>query len=457
MKPAASAIAHRRLQVSRQKSPMPNFAVDISQWREQLTAYLPPQLRTLISGASGRDLIKKIDTTFLLFDDKIVHLESKQVEELVSNDAQGIAAGCAQLLSPLDDEQRKECAALLLLPADFFVATTTTMPGVARDNLVAALKIQADSILPSFESKLALAINPQSAVEGTEHLALWMAEATLSELFAAFEAQEIFLAAVKPRFLNGDSGNSSQQSLRIFDRDFETETCAKLEDGVLKSLLHVRKQDLEQEVFQRQWQESLAEDDPAVTVELNDPSDYFSRLDAEANQEYCFFPHGALNATRRSAQGKQYLAAAAAVIAVLFIAAIPFIAQSIEFRSLAATLQTQRELASQARQDQAAVVSFENEWGLISDFPEQKIDEAMFTLQNILRPDTLTSLEVADGLIKIQGSSNEPQAILQRLEQDPMFTEVVFSRATNNSRYYIDLRLSTVNFEGYMVRYFPDE
>ena len=436
---------------------MPNFAIDIPQWREQLTAYLPAQLRVLISGASGRDLVKKIDTTFLLFDDKIVHLESKQAAELTSDDAHGIAAGCAQLLSSLDDEQRKECAALLLLPANFFVATTTTMPGVARDNLVAALKIQADSILPGCESSLALAINPQSAIDGTEHLALWMAESTLSDLFAAFEAQGIFLAAVKPRFLNGDTENPNKQSMRVFDRDLESETCARIEDGVLKSLLHVPKQDLEQEVFQRQWQESLAEDAAAVTVELNDPSDYFSRLDAEANQDYCFFPHGALNATRRSAQGKQYLAAAAAVVILIFIAAIPFVAQGIEFRSLAATLQTQRELASEARQDQAAVVSFENEWGLISDFPEQHIDEAMFTLQNILRPDTLTSLEVAEGLIKIQGSSSEPQAILQRLEQDPMFTEVVFSRATNNSRYYIDLRLSTVNFEGYMVRYFPDE
>ena len=45
---------------------------------------------------------------------------------------------------------------------------------------------------------------------------------------------------------------------------------------------------------------------------------------------------------------------------------------------------------------------------------------------------------------------------LQKLEQDPLFTEVLFSRATSNTRYYIDLRLSPVNFEAYMVRYFPE-
>ena len=256
---------------------------------------------------------------------------------------------------------------------------------------------------------------------------------------------------------NGENGNESEEKIKILDVDAETKTCVVIEDSILKSLLHVRKKDLQQEVFQQQWQEALAEDFSENVIELDKASDYFPQINAQANQGYCFFPHGALNATRKTAQGKQYIAATAVMLAMLFIGSIPFILQSFEFRSLAGTLEMQREMASDARKDQAVVVSFENEWGLINNFPEQSLREAMFTLQNILRPDTLTSMEVSDGLIKIQGSSNEPQAILQRLEQDPMFTEVIFSRATNNQRYYIDLRISTVNFEGYMVRYFPDE
>lgn len=442
---------------------MPSFSFDNSHWREQLTAYLPAQLRTLIQGATGRDLVRKIETSFLLFDNKIVHLESRNAAELKGTDAQSIATACAALQVGFSAEQSKGCVALLLLPANFFVATTTTMPGVAKENLVSALKIQVDSILPSLEQPLSLAINPFSATQGDEHLALWMLDTTLSDLFEAFAEKDIFLAAVKPRFMNGEDGNAKDSKdkreaiTRILDVDATSETCVVIEDSILKTLLHVRKQDLQQEEFQQQWHKALVQDTSENLVELNDVSDYYPRLDVQANQEYCFFPYGALNATRKTAQGKQYIAAAAAVVAVLFIAYIPFGLQSLEFRSLAATLEMQREMASDPRQDQAAVVSFENEWGLISDFPEQRLREAMFTLQNILRPDTLSSMEVSEGLIKIQGSSNEPQAILQRLEQDPMFTEVVFSRATNNQRYYIDLRLSTVNFEGYMVRYFPDE
>ena len=442
---------------------MPSFVLDYSRLRENLTAYLPPQVRTLIKGASGRDLVKKIETSFLLFDNKIVCLETRDAVEIEGTDALSIAAACSKLLTTLSAEQRKDWAALLLLPTNFFVATTSKMPGVAKENLVSALKLQSDSILPSLEKPLSLAINPLSATQGDEHLALWMLEATLSDLFDAFAEKDIFLAAVKPRFMNGSGETSSEinykidAKITILDVDEATETCVVIEDSILKSVLHVRKQDLQQEVFQQQWQKTLVEDSSGNTIELNDATDYCSRIDAQSNQEYCFFPYGALNATRKTVQGKQYIVAAAAVVAALFIGAVPFILQSLEFRSLAGMLKVQREMASDARQDQAAVVSFENEWGLISDFPEQRLREAMYTLQNILRPDTLTSMEVSEGLIKIQGSSNEPQAILQRLEQDPMFTEVLFSRATNNQRYYIDLRISTVNFEGYMVRYFPNE
>lgn len=442
---------------------MPSFALDYSQLREQLMAYLPSQVRTLMTGASGRDLVEKIETSFLLFDNKIVRLETRDAVEIEGTDALSIAAACAKLLTTFSAEQRKDWAALLLLPANFFVATTSTMPGVAKENLVSALKLQADSILPSLEKPLSLAINSLSATQGDEHLALWMLEVTLSDLFDAFAAKDIFLAAVKPRFMNGSGETSSEinykndAKITILDVDEATKTCVVIEDSILKSVLHVRKQDLQQEMFQQQWQKTLLEDSYESTIELNDAADYCSRIDAQSNQEYCFFPYGALNATRRTVQGKQYIAAAAAVVAALFIAAVPFILQSLEFRSLASMLKVQREMASDARQDQAAVASFENEWGLISDFPDQRLREAMFTLQNILRPDTLSSMEVSEGLIKIQGSSNEPQAILQRIEQDPMFTEVLFSRATNNQRYYIDLRISTVNFEGYMVRYFPNE
>lgn len=432
---------------------MSGFPVSSPQWRDQLSGYLPAPLRSLLQGASGRDLIKNVGATFLLHNDTLTELQSREHVQIAEANPQALAEACSSLLG---DEQ-KEQPVLLLLPANEFVATTVRMQGITKESLASALKIQSNTILPSFEEPLSLAVNPKSAEYNDEHIALWITEKRLTQLFSAFEEQGLFLAAVKPALLNVGSASDAAPT-NILAEDTSSITYAVLHKGVLQKWLHVHKHDLKQDYFQQQWQAAtgLDESNPKL-VELKSEQDYFDQPDKNSSQEYYFFPAGALNATRKVAKGKRYIVAVAAVIGLLFIGAIPFLAQSLEFRSLAASLESQRQMATTARQDQAAVVSFENEWGLISDFPEQKLREAMFTLQSILSPQVLTSMEVSEGLIKIQGTSTEPQAILQRLEQDPMFTEVIFSRATNNSRYYIDLRISTVNFEAYMVRYFPDE
>jgi hypothetical protein len=183
----------------------------------------------------------------------------------------------------------------------------------------------------------------------------------------------------------------------------------------------------------------------------------FSLIDhSRIPNDYCFIPSGAMHARKKEEKSRNIFLAAGAFVFLIMLSSVPFLIQAYQFRTLAAILATQRIESVDARENRAVVVNFEDEWGQITDFPLQELQQAMFTLQNILQPDQLASFELSEGVIKIQGTSSEPQAILQRLEQDRMFTEVVFSRATNNSRYYIDLRLSTVNFEGYMARYFPD-
>jgi hypothetical protein len=61
-----------------------------------------------------------------------------------------------------------------------------------------------------------------------------------------------------------------------------------------------------------------------------------------------------------------------------------------------------------------------------------------------------------EGELQIEGESADPQSLLQSLEREPMFTGVDFARATSNNRYYIEMRLSTVDFADYHARYFPE-
>lgn len=417
---------------------------------DQLRQVLPPAIRQLLAPDARQQLLQAVNTSLLLFDDCLLLPETGEKVAVSGRDPEQLARAARDLL-PADGNDRQ---LLLLLPPKEFVATTQTMPGVSADSLASALALQVDSLLPACDERLALAVNPAAADFADQQTALWMRQARLDALFSAFAEQGLFLAAVQPRLLAVASGDTET---RIIDKSAAGLTAVAIQQGVITQWLQADAADLEQDAFAEQWQQELKSHPTVQRRELASAADYADAAQPGVNAPYHFFPAGALHARHRVQQQQRWLAAAAAVVAVLLVSAIPFVAQSLELRSARAELASNRALAADARADQQAVVVFENEWGALDDFPDQDIRQAMFTLQDALAPDQLTSLEISEGLISIEGSSNDPQAILQRLEQDPLFTEVVFARATNNTRYYIDLRLSPVNFEAYMRRYFPDD
>ena len=428
----------------------------MAQLQQQILGFLPAGIRQLLEGGPRRALLEKVDATILVRDGCVVHLQSRKLSSLEdsengqASDADLIAIASKALLG----SEKKDHSILLLLPASEFVATTLELPGVSKENLISALKLQADSLLPAYEGGVSLAVNSASVANADGHIALWMASSRIAEFFDAFARQGLFLAAVKPRAL---AARESDNDTLLIDSDEESKTAVLLKAGIVKRWLHVNNIDFEQQDFTEQWQQLIGSIQAEKIRQLDKLEDFFELTDKKSHQPYSLFPLGALQARKRIEKGKQLLLAAAIIGFAVLLSATPFILQAFELRSFTARLDIQREMSAQPRQDQAIVVNFENEWGAINDFPDQGVREAMFSLQGVLSPERLSSLEISDGLIKIQGTSTEPQALLESLEQNPSFTEVVFSRATNNSRYYIDLRLGAVNFEAYMVRYFPND
>ena len=426
----------------------------MSQIQEKLRAALPASLRRILADSSQQDLLKSVAHTVVVRDGHCLHLESGRSAQFQSEPAPvdvTALAQCVRTLLPVDSHDE---ALRLLLPAEEFVGIPVELAGVSSETLYSALLLQCESILPTYESDLALSVNPAGANFESPHVALWMRQSRLDEYFSALSDAGVFLAVVSPRSLIAVDASAD---CLIIDRDAGTGTAIHNEAGVIKQWSHVLNSDLQQEMFREEWETTCANQADVNVVNLNDLQDFTDNYSGGFTALYRFFPEGALAARKQAEKGKKFLVAAAAAVVVLLLSSIPFVAQSVEFRLKAANLEASRELSADARRDQSIVIDFEDTWGPINDFPDQRIREAMFTLQSILLPDKLSSMEVDEGLIRIQGTSSEPQSILQRLEQHPMFTEVVFSRATNNDRYFIDLRLSTVNFDAYMVRYFPDE
>lgn len=417
---------------------------------------LPRELKDAFAGGSRRELLKNVGAAVLVFDDQVIDVKTGRqapLEGLTEHSAENLAVATSDLL----ELESGDTSVVLLLPPDEFVATSVTMPGMARDSLVSALQLQADALLPSYSEPLLVAVNPHGGDDAEVDVALWIPAPRLDALFRAFEQQGLFLAGAIPRCLALAEEIGSQS---IQEEDRRSMTSVTVKDGAVRQWLHVSKKDLEQEIFERQWRHALASAEAESQLEVNaeNATETYMKVDTHqpGNYQYYFIPGYALQAKRQLEKGKRVVRGAAAMALLALLGSMPFLVQEVELRRLQGNLSDRQQLSSSAREDRQVVQEFEQQWGVITNFPEQELVQTLFTLQSVLSPEQLTSLELSQGVIRIEGESADPQAILQRLEQHPRFTEVAFSRATSNARYYIDLRLSTVNFEGYLVRYFPD-
>ena len=410
-------------------------------------ARLPPALRRLLFADPGRELLRQVDATLLVFGGQVLHVESGGVAEFQApggeGDARSIAA-CARKLIGAE----KDRSVLLLLPPGEFAATETEMPGVSGENLRSALGLQRENLLPAMEESLELAVH--GSEDGVQ-VALWIKSRRIRELHKAFADSGLFLAAVKPRNLHSEAPRAG-----LVDADGSCLTFTQSSAGVLRQWKHVDAADLEQEEFAGQWDAEVRAVSAGKSRRVETIAQCAGALERGAHADYSFFPAAAAALCRRREQRRHLLRASCALGVVALLAASPFIFQQFEISDLNRQLEIRRDLSASARAHRDIVVDFENRWGAIENFPDQDVREAMFTLQQVLSPNRLSDLEISEGVIRIQGASEDPQSILQQLEQNPMFTEVVFSRATSNDQYYIDLRLADVNFEAYMARYFPD-
>jgi len=368
----------------------------------------------------------------------------------------------------------------LLLPAEEFVSTLTPLPGLAGAAALQALRLQATTLIPSYDEPLALVDKPNRIAGTDDYLCLWMTQARLATLSDAFEKEGVELAAVLPRGLlvetnaaatagdTGGQGTRSEkdradalQTSRQIDQDPRQITQVVMRAGAPIKWETLQLSDLEEPELLEQWQAELKSTELAhegPLVNHSDPAWLSQRRAIPALQlalasGFTFVPSGELKRRQALKNKTTGVVIAAGLLLAALLTLIPFAMQSVQFRLAASELADLRALNDSARQNQAFVADFDSRWGTINEYPQQDIIAALFTLQRVISPDTLTGLEIEEGVVTIEGTSSNPQAILQRLEQDPLFTEVSFSRATSNSRYTIDLRLSNVSFEGYRARY----
>lgn len=424
---------------------------------DALLSRLSPRVAGMLQANARSRLMKRVDTVLMLYQDRVYQIGNGSWQSIRRDEGSDEGEQIAVAASALLDAREEPPSVLLLLPSTWFIATEVSMPGVAGENLRAALHLQSAVLLPSYESELAFAVNSASAQTDSPNIVLWTDAGKLNGLFTSFEEKGLFLAGVLPRALAcADKDQSGLTAIQ--DEDGETFTSILCNAGVLTRFLQAPTQDMQDEAFSRQWRDESATVPSEATVQtFSDAQAYIDRGETmQGENAYCFVPEGALQFVQRAEKGRRTAMGIAAAVAVLIVGSLPFLWQSIQMMRLQSQLDTLQQASVQAREDQAAVRAFEQNWGVLNEYPSQNLPETLLQLQSVLSPSVLTSIEVDEGSVEIEGESQDPQSLLRQLEENSLFTGADFSRATNNNRYYIEFRLSTVDYDAYREWYFPD-
>lgn len=420
---------------------------------------LPPNVSAWLQGNPTSRLLKKVDAVLLVFDDTLYDLKNATYRVLTTDDDKSRQTAIAQAARELIGARAEKPSVLLLLPPQEFIATRVNMPGVTKESLRSALELQSSVLLPSYEFPLVFTFNTHPDPNDSHDVVIWSDETQLDLLFAELAAEGIFLVGVMPRNVAGAALSIKAGTVLLKDEDAHSVSTVLYQDGVLREYLQVKRPDLDDADFARQWQDSNSDLEARadISVKLLSANDYCTHISGEINHtDYSFIPHGARDALQQEEKGKRIIYGVAAAIILVLLVSSPFLFQSMQLMRLESELNNLQSASMQAREDQALVREFELSWGALNEFPRQHIPEVLVQLQTVLAPNVLTSLEIDEGSVEIEGESDDPQSLLQLLEQNSLFTGVDFARATNNNRYYIELRLSTVDYDAYRQWYFPD-
>ena len=445
------------------------------------------KLRVLFAGGrrpgAADTLARRINCTLMVFEDQLCDLASGQRITLSDTSdepgfAENIAAAAEKLLG--DQNTESKCIQLLLPPSEF-LAQPVSLPGLAKADIRAAMHLQKATRLPEQEQplELSLSFDPVNGLD-SHAIAWWLPADKANQLFDAMAAKSLFMAAILPRpaWLLETCFAVGQSATRvIMDCDDTmytvightvigqvTSASAQDEDKAL-ACLQTSVKDLEDTEIAALWQTELIKSglsQPDLRLESLDDYLRFMRghslpvAHPDVSQG-AVFPQAALAARHQLDRGKrrtQLTRAAAAVVAILML---PLLYQSWQLSSLGAELESLRQLSAEPRANQSVVRDFESQWGILTEFPDQDVIAVLLALQEVINPGVLSAFSIDEGLISIEGESEDPQNVLEMLEQNPLFTEVDFARATNNNRYFIDLRLATVNFPAYHEWHFPGQ
>jgi hypothetical protein len=372
------------------------------------------------------------------------------VQHDIELNADSIAQAAQRLL--LNNKKLRYIA--LALPPNEFIATSLKLPALDGDKLKGAVNLQLANLLPGNTEPLLLAVQGQK--ESMPTVALWLPSKRAEELFTAFEKVGLFLSCIIPRTILAVTSGCDEAL--ICDEDDEFITFCDWSGVALTRWLHIPKSDWDLPEFKAQIEREIPKLDTKHYAKVADWENLASPCTQAYN--YAFIPPSSILRQKQQRKQRQrfYMFAAAGLIILMIISGLLGVFYyKQQLRNTLNELRSQTMDVNQLRQEALAI---DQEISPIRNFPKQQMSQIFLHLNEIIPKNShLSRLTLEAGVIQIEGISPDAATLVQVLNQDPMFTEVRFSRGIGGSQdtFGISFKLADVDVQAYWEKYFLTE
>ncbi|MDG2176581.1 MAG: hypothetical protein P8M72_10705 [Gammaproteobacteria bacterium] len=413
-------------------------------------------LSLLPEGGRHSDILKGINSSLLLFGNVLINTANGTTEDVSAGEEEtffdAVARAARRLHSISEVSSEASAHILLLLPTNDFIATSYSMNVVGEKLIRSALELQSHSLIPAYDEDLLLAVNAANQ----EGVALWYNEREANRMFRAFEKEGLFLCAIMPRSLAlMETETEENRTILINDEEGDTISFIQGHGNAIKRLLTVNRLDLEQDVFDKQWEIETGMLKGEAVKSMTTLDDWLGlRSKVEAIPDYCFFPVGADKEEKRINLARKSKVAAGVAACLVLLLLSPFVSNWMTLRGLQTEFERVQGQTTEPRSLQASIFDMEQEWGALSEYPDQQIGEVLTSLNDVMQG-ALTAFDINKGVIDISGSAENPAYLVELLAEKEEFFNVGQSTSTRGggARFGIRLNLSSVDFESYDEKY----
>ncbi|MFK5894187.1 MAG: PilN domain-containing protein [Pseudomonadota bacterium] len=433
--------------------------------KSRLASWNPlPYIQSFFQTEIREEILQGIDSRLLYLNSDLINLETTDSVENVSLEPVALALAAKKLLLS-DSKTKKQNSIALFLPLTEFIYTQYDMPAVDASNIRAALNYQREELLPATTDDLQLTVIHRKQ---QDNFALWFSQQKAQELFLAFAQEGLTLSAILPRLTllsnKGQSTKSEQNYLREKSDNYLAQFV--FYDFALVQLGHITDTDIKIEAFKQEWETNFSPLDSNIYC-LQNKQDWFEfladkrNIDNYRHTQYAYFPADIKK--RFKSRGRLRNSRVIGLIAfiLLFSLAVPFIINEVRYWQEETKYQHYWAEAKDIRMMREKVLNSEDEWALYLNYPKVNALDIIYRLNKII-PDNswISSFQIKNGYVEIDGYSPNPTAILEVISAQNDFNEVAFNqniraeRGKNKERFGITFHIRDLNIEQYEKEYF---